>query len=44
MLAYPNESQDQRQIRHANLSETQGYLHSLGLFENETAKQNFPTI
>jgi integrase len=34
----------QRQIRHANLSETQGYLHSLGLLENEVAKDKFPTI
>jgi integrase len=34
----------QRQIRHANLSETQGYLHSLGLTENQVAKDNFPTI
>lgn len=34
----------QRQIRHAQLNETQGYLHSLGLIQNEVAKDNFPTI
>jgi integrase len=34
----------QRQVRHANLAETQGYLHSLGLIDNEMAKNNFPTL
>jgi site-specific recombinase XerD len=34
----------QRQIRHADISETQGYLHSLGLTPNEVARDSFPTI
>ena len=34
----------QQQLRHHSLDEVNTYLHSLGLMDNETAKNSFPTL